>query len=201
MFYILNSLLIINKLLYYPLMYINEVKIEQILPCLADPEKIRFVAYLENDVSHILPYMNSILKGAIYNKFGNTLTINKEGKIISLHPRKIGGGKVDDEADAKEIINWLKDLINYCFDNKDKIEPNFERRQKLSPFDIFKLLPGINCKKCGELTCLAFAAKLSEEEINFTQCARIFDGDSTEKRKILSSILKDAGYSIPEVFS
>lgn len=182
-------------------MHVNEIKIEQILPCLADTDKIRITAYIDVDISDILPYMNSFIKGAIYNRSGNTLTINKDGRLISLHPRKVGANKVIDENDADEILNWIKDLLNYCYDNKDKIEPDYERRKKLQPLDIFRLLPGINCRKCGEQTCLSFAVKLSEEQVNFMKCDGIFHCDNNEKRKILASMLKDAGYAVPEVFS
>jgi ArsR family metal-binding transcriptional regulator len=53
-------------------MFINEIKITEVMPCLADPEKIRFIAYFEKDVSEVFPYINTILKGAIYNHNGRT---------------------------------------------------------------------------------------------------------------------------------
>lgn len=130
-------------------MFVKEIAIGHILPCSADPEKIRFIASIDRDISEFLPYLNAILKGVIYNHNGHTLTIRKEGRLI-LHPRKIAGGKIIDEDDARKILEWLKGLLNYCYENKDKIKPNFERRQRLNAIDIYKLLPGTNCKKCGQ---------------------------------------------------
>jgi len=43
--------------------FIKEIKISQILPCIADPNRIRFIAYFEKDISEILPYLNAIVKG------------------------------------------------------------------------------------------------------------------------------------------
>ncbi len=181
-------------------MFVKDIVIEHILPCLADPNKIRFIASIDRDVSELLPYLNSILKGAIYNHNGHTLTIRKEGRLITIHPRQIAGGKIIDEDDARKIIDWVKGLLNYCDENRDKIEPNFERRLKLQALDIYKLLPGTNCKECGEKSWLAFAVKLSEEETNVMKCKELFSTKFAERRKLLISILKDAGYTVAEVF-
>jgi ArsR family metal-binding transcriptional regulator len=181
-------------------MFLREVKITEIMPCLADPEKIRFIAYFEKDVSETYPYLNTILKGAIYNHDGHTLTLKKEGRLISLHPDKIAAGKIRDEKDAREIIDWLKENINYCYEHKDTIEPSFERRQKLTALDIYKLLPGTNCKRCGELTCLAFAVMLSDEQIDIIKCSEIFLAVHAEKKKELLRLLSASGYNVPSVF-
>jgi len=171
------------------------------LPCLADPNKIRFIAYADRDISEMLPYLNTKIEKAIYNHAGHTMTIKKEGRLIGITGRQIAGGKIIDEADAREILKWLKDLTNYCYENKEKIEPDYERRRKLSALDIYKLLPGTNCKQCGKLTCLAFAVNLSEEEINVMKCYEIFRGEYAQKRKELFRVLKNAGYGVPEVFT
>lgn len=171
------------------------------MPCIADTEKIRFITFLDRDISEMLPYLNSVLKGCIYNRHGHTLTIRKEGRLITLHSHKIAAGKLLDENDAREIVEWLRCLINYCHENRDSIEPDFERGQKLTALDIYKLLPGNNCRKCGELTCLAFAVKLSGEGTDIMKCTEIFQADNMEKRNLLIGILKDAGYNVPDAFS
>lgn len=181
-------------------MFLGLIKIAHILPCVADPEKIRFIAYFDKNVSKIFPYLNAILDGAIYNHEGKTLTIKKEGRLITLHPNKIAAGKVIDEDDAHQIISWIRERINYCCNNRDSIEPSFERRQKLSTLDIYKLLPGTNCRRCKELTCIAFAMKLSGEEISVLKCAELFSGNFTEKRTELLQLLKSSGYDVPGVF-
>jgi len=35
----------------------------------------------------------------------------------------------------------------------------------LRPLDVYKHLPGTNCGKCGEINCMAFAAKLIERQV------------------------------------
>lgn len=51
----------------------------------------------------------------------------------------------------------------------------------LSGVEIFKLLPRTNCKKCGFPTCLAFAMKLAQGQVNLEKCPDI----SEESKKTL----------------
>jgi ArsR family metal-binding transcriptional regulator len=180
---------------------VPEIKIVGIMPCLADPEKIRFIAQIEEDISSVFPYLNSVLKGAIYNHAGRTLTLKMEGRLISLHPRMIAAGKIIDEKDAQFVIEWIKEKINYCLTNRETLVPNYDRRQRLTALDIFKLLPGTNCRKCGQLTCLAFAVELGEERVNVMKCQDIFLAQFAEKRKELFRLLAASGYDAPSVFA
>lgn len=180
-------------------MYLKDIKIIKVLPCIADQSKIRFHAELEKNISELMPYLNRILEGAIYNHKGHTLTLKKDG-LITLHPKSIAAGQIKDIEKAKEICEWLKEKINYVYENKDKIEPLFERRQQLTVLEIYKLLPQKNCKKCGELTCIAFAVKILSEEKTVMLCPEIFLQEYSEKRHELFRILKSCGYSVPEVF-
>lgn len=181
-------------------MFLDEIKISEVMPCLADPEKIRFIAYLDKDISEVFPYLNAVLKNAIYNHEGKTITLKKEGRLISLHPGKIAAGKIIDEQDAASTLDWLKKEINYCHENRDRLTPSFERRQKLTALDIFKLLPGTNCRRCGDLTCLAFAVKLSAEDANIMACQAIFAASFADKKKMLLSLLAASGYVVPSAF-
>lgn len=51
----------------------------------------------------------------------------------------------------------------------------------LSGVEIFKLLPKTNCKKCGFPTCLAFAMKLAQGQVDIEKCPDI----SEESKKTL----------------
>ena len=97
-------------------MFLDEIKIAEIMPCLADQEKIRFIAHLEKDISEVFPYLNAVLKNAIYNHDGKTLTLKKEGRLISLHPGKIAAGKIINEQDARDELQKVRrsDLLGLC---------------------------------------------------------------------------------------
>jgi ArsR family metal-binding transcriptional regulator len=175
-------------------MLLQSYKITRTLPCLADPEKIRVIAEVIGEVHEVFPYLNATLKGCIYNHPALTLTIKKDGKLFTLHAHHITLAKIEDENEAEEILKWLKDLINETYEKRDQIEPNYSKGADLKALDIFKLLPGTNCKQCGELACLAFAVKLVAQDIVITKCGPLFSGEFQGKQKVLLELLQAAGY-------
>jgi ArsR family metal-binding transcriptional regulator len=181
-------------------MLLHSYKITRILPCLADPEKIRVIAEIPDEIHDVFPYLNATLKGCIYNHPANTLTIKKDGKLFTLHFQHITLAKIEDEKEADEILRWLKDLINETYEKRDQIEPNYSMAAELKALDIFKLLPGTNCRKCGEPTCLAFSVKLVGRDIEIAECDPLFSEKYQEKRKVLLELLQSAGFDVPRVF-
>jgi ArsR family metal-binding transcriptional regulator len=175
-------------------MLLRSYNITRTLPCLADPEKIRVIADVSDEIHEAFPYLNAVLKGCIYNHPANTLTIKKDGKLFTLHANHITLAKVEGEKEAGEILEWLQDLINETYEKRDQIEPNYSKGADLKALDIFRLLPGTNCKECGELTCLAFAVKLVAQDIDITKCAPLFLGEFQAKQKVLLELLRAAGH-------
>ncbi len=43
----------------------------------------------------------------------------------------------------------------------------------VTAMDVYRLLPKTNCAKCGEASCMAFATKLSEKEIDLELCTQL----------------------------
>jgi len=180
---------------------LNEVRIVQTMPCIAMPERIRFIAELDKDISEIMPYINAVVDNAIYNKDGPSITMKKDIRLIGIQPMQLAVGKVIDLKDAQELIEWFKNLVNDCYERQDSIKPDYERKNKLMPLDVYKLLPATNCKKCSEPSCMAFAIKLINNEKNIMICADLFSSAFADKRKMLISLLKSCGYSVPDAFS
>ncbi|MFX1559989.1 MAG: acetyl-CoA decarbonylase/synthase complex subunit gamma [Promethearchaeota archaeon] len=42
------------------------------------------------------------------------------------------------------------------------------------PLEIYPLLPGTNCKECGEANCMAFATKMAEHTVKLKACTPLF---------------------------
>jgi ArsR family metal-binding transcriptional regulator len=181
-------------------MLVESIEITHVLPCLADPAKIRFHAETSADLREVLPYLNAVLPGTIYNHAALALTFAKEHRIICLHPRLITCAKADDLEDAQRVLGWLTELINETWARRAGITPSYERRERLTALAIYKLLPRTNCGRCGAPTCLAFAVELASEKRSIIQCAPLFDAPFAEKRRLLATMLADAGYEVPSVF-
>jgi len=176
------------------------IEITHVLPCPADPGKIRFHAEPPSDLRGALPYLNAVIPGAIYNHAALALTFHKEHRIICLYPRRITGAKADDVEDARAVLDWLRELINETWSRRGEIEPCYDRRERLTALAIYKLLPATNCRRCGLPTCLAFAVGLAAEDRSIMQCPPLFDAPFAGKRDVLLRMLCDAGYEVPNGF-
>jgi ArsR family metal-binding transcriptional regulator len=176
---------------------LSSYRITRILPCIADPEKIRVIAEVSDEIHEVFPYLNAVIKGCIYNHAALTLTIRNEDKLITLHAKHVTLTLIEDEKEAQEILDRLKDLINETYQNRGQIKPNYSEGDHLKPSDIQKLLPGTNCRECGFRSCLAFAFKLVDQKIEVVSCVPLFLDQFKEKRKVLLEMLQAAGYHIP----
>jgi ArsR family metal-binding transcriptional regulator len=56
---------------------VERIEITHVLPCWADPSKIRFHAEPSADLREALPYLNAVLPRAIYNHAALALTFSK----------------------------------------------------------------------------------------------------------------------------
>ena len=64
--------------------------------------------------------------------------------------------------------------------------------KELSPIDIYKLLPKINCKECGEENCMAFATKIVNREIKLDSCKPLLKKENEKAYMQLKEMLRPA---------
>jgi len=155
--------------------------------------KVNAIADLSEDISEVLPYLNTALKGLQYYAEEKILTAKRGGRLITFRSRQIALTKLEDEKEATAVMEELKQIVNETFANKDHIEPTYTSRPIPRPLDIFKLLPGKNCKDCGEATCMAFALKLINDELKWEQCPLLLTKEFEENRLKLSEIFPEGG--------
>lgn len=179
-------------------MLFQSYQIIHTLPCLADPEKIRVVAEVIGDIHEAFPYLNATLKECLFNHPALTLTVKKGEKLITLHANHITLTKIGDEKEAETLLEWLQSLVNETYQNRDKIQPDYTMKQELKPTDIHKLLPGTNCKECGQASCFAFAFKLVRKATEIKKCLPLFSSKYLEKREVLFELLHHAGYDLTD---
>ncbi|MDZ7837089.1 MAG: (Fe-S)-binding protein [Actinomycetota bacterium] len=182
-------------------MLVKNFEIKEILPCLADSEKIRAIAEISDDVREVLPYINSVNQKAIYIKGANTITFSRGKKLITIHPKKIAMTKLKDKEEAIAVLEEVIAMINDVYERKSQIEPDFTRREKPGPLEILKLLPKTNCGSCGLPSCMAFMAKLLNDEISILRCSKLFEPGYEKNRTRLLELLQKSGFDIPSAFN
>lgn len=62
--------------------------------------------------------------------------------------------------------------------------------KELSPIEIYKLLPKINCKQCGQQNCMAFATKIVNREVTMDSCLPILKKEHEKAYNQLKEMLR-----------
>ena len=162
-------------------------------PCEPGSERWTAFARLEDDIAEVLPYLNAAWKGAIYDHEAKVLTWRTGGRAVSVRPREIGVSNLEDRDEAAGVVERLIAQINKVWERRAEIEPSFARRQRLVALEVYKLLPGGNCRACGEATCFIFATKLATGQVSIEACAPLFTEEHRAKREQLLARLEEAG--------
>jgi len=151
-------------------MLIKEYTKSFVRPPNPSAQHLRCFAALDTDLTAVLPYLNTVLKGFEYLTDPPSLTIKLPGKLVTLHPQEIAINIVKDEQEADQILKWLQRTINATWEQRGEITPSFAVAPRPRVLDILKLLPKTNCRNCGAPTCMVFAVELSTGEKSPGQC-------------------------------
>jgi len=151
-------------------------------------QHLRCFAALDADVTAVLPYLNTVLKGFEYLTDPPSLTLKLPGKLVTIHPQEIALNIVKDEDEAEEILAWLQRAINDTWVRRGEIEPSFEVAPRPRVLDMLRLLPKTNCRQCGAPTCMVFAVGLSTGEKAPLQCPFLSQPDQEKLGEYLSRL-------------
>ena len=176
-------------------MLLNDYTFRIALPeCNPSAQTLNAIAELADDISDVFPYLNATIKGCRYDPEARILRFIKEGRAITLYPRQIAVTKLEDEAEARQVLNSVRELINSTYARRGEIAPSYRKGDELKPLDVYRLLPGTNCRKCGESTCFAFANRLIKQDIAVDRCVPLYLEEHTAKRERLLNLLRAVGY-------
>lgn len=162
-------------------------------PCDPGSERWSAFARINTDIAEVLPYLNTRLKGAIYDYKAQVLTWRSGGRAISVRPYEIAVSNLEDRAEADAIVKRMVNLINETWEQREHIQPSLMKREPLKSLDVYKLLPGSNCKACGQPTCFTFALKLTAGQADIASCTPLFTDEYRSQRERLLQMLEAAG--------
>ena len=155
-------------------------------------QSIHCFAHLDEDISEVLPYLNTTLGGSGYTTDPPSLMLQVHGRLIAFHPKKIAINALQDEEEADKIMEWLKREINETWAKRAGITPSYGIAPKPKPIEILKLLPKTNCKECGQPTCIVFASLVIQGIKVARDCPQLTE----ENRKLLDGYLST--FSFPD---
>jgi ArsR family metal-binding transcriptional regulator len=149
-------------------------------------QHLRCFARLEGDLSAVLPYLNTRLKGHGFCPDPPSLTLKYRAKMITLTAHEIAINIVKDQGEAEEILAWLQREINATWEQRGEIVPSFAVAAQPRIFEIFKLLPRTNCRACSQPTCMVFAVQVSQGAQGLDCCPNLEEEDQEKLRRYLS---------------
>ena len=172
---------------------VGRIAIVVLAPCVADLKRLRLTAHLAGDVAEALPYLNAELPQGSYTAKLPVFTYMDGHRMVSLFRDRVAVAKSDDIVDSWASLERVRCLVNDVWSRRDAITPSFELRRRPPALEIYKRLPGTNCKQCGEATCTAFAWAVWRGDAAPRRCLPVFEGERADLKDALLSICSGLG--------
>jgi ArsR family metal-binding transcriptional regulator len=149
-------------------------------------------AHLHQNIAAVLPYLNAVCPGAVYDNAGQVITWKLAGREIALRPTEIAISDVADREDAARCVDEVAALVNDTWERRAEVVPSSRKRVRAAALSVYRTLPGSNCKACGEQTCWNFAAKLSGGLADLDACTPLLQDTYAGRRAALRNLLSGA---------
>jgi len=143
---------------------------------------------LPADISASFSYLNAVLDDTLYDRENSILIGVSNRRRYAFHPHEIQIGMVRDPSEASSIVDEVVELVNRVWKERERITPSLRERKLPTVYDIYKLLPGTNCKECGYPTCLACAADIRNGVISLDRCPLLSKFEYTQNREQIHTL-------------
>jgi ArsR family metal-binding transcriptional regulator len=150
--------------------FLESIALEKTLPCLAEPGKIIVVGKPSRAVEEVMPYLATLPNAIAYNPQPPSLTLRRKPGLITLQPDRVSITQVTDVTEGMQLLASLAEAINATWEHRAELIAVTAQRQAPKPLDVWEFLPQTNCRRCGELTCMAFAFGLLQQRRALADC-------------------------------
>jgi ArsR family metal-binding transcriptional regulator len=137
----------------------------------------------------VLPYLATLPNIISYHPGACAVTFRRLHGFMTLYSDKVIITKVKDTEEGLELLAALVDAINATWDNRAELVAATAARHAPHPMDVWTLLPQTNCKECGELTCMAFAFALLQQQREASECPVLMTEPFADRRAMLEAML------------
>ncbi len=138
------------------------------------PEQLYSAKFkIDCNMAVLFPYINAAVAGAHYCRQPEYIKFVLDEQLCILYSHEGAFSPVADHNDAVDFLRKISEVISNIHSRIDEITPDFRPYNSVSPLDIYRLLPGSNCRECGYRTCLAFAAALSRQLTSQIKCPHL----------------------------
>lgn len=152
---------------------------------------------LTRDISAVLPYLNALFDNTIYDHDNRILISEMDNRGYAFRATDIRVSGIVDVSDVPQVAKEVVDRVNQVWREREQITPSINERKLPTVIDIYQLLPKTNCKQCGYITCLAFAAELRTDLGLLAQCPPLLQFEYASNREMLEILFSPGEVSQP----
>lgn len=172
------------------MIYLNSVTLTRTLPCLAEPGKIIVMGKPDRTLEEVLPYLATLPSVIAFNPDQCTLTFRRQPGFLTIQRDQVHITQVKDVQEGLELLAALTESINAVWEHRQELVAVTTLKRTPRPLDVWSLLPQTNCRQCGELTCMAFAVGLLQQNRTLKECPVLTsDPEFADRRVALDTIL------------
>lgn len=170
--------------------FLDSITLTRTLPCLAEPGKMIVIGKPARTLEEVLPYLATLPGIIAYNPEQCTLTFRRQPGFLTIQRDQVYITQVKDVQEGLELLAALTESINAVWEHRQELVAVTASKRTPRPLDIWSLLPQTNCKQCGELTCMAFAVGLLQQNRMLNECTVLqADADFSDRRFTLETML------------
>jgi len=129
-----------------------------------------------------------------YSQQHNSITLRAFNRMIGIYSNGLITFCAEDITEGKKVLEKIKQIIEDALIDVATLGPpnidEIEKWSKLTPLELYNYLPKLNCKECGELSCMALAIKVLSGEKKLEECKKLKD---PKYKKYLSMMRKIYG--------
>ena len=162
--------------------FLESIALERTQPCLAAPGKLIVVGRPARDLADVLPFLAALPNAVVYNPQPLSLTLRRNPGLITLQPDRVSITQVDDSEEGMQLLASLAEAINATWEHRAELVAATSPRQAPRPLEVWEFLPQTNCRRCGELTCMAFAFGLLQQQHALADCPVLAEDGRFEDR-------------------
>ena len=152
---------------------------------------------LTRDINAVLPYLNALFDNTRYDHDNRILICEMDNRGYAFRSLDIRVSGIVDVADVSQAAQEIVDRVNQVWRERDRITPSYNERKLPTVIDIYQLLPKTNCKQCGYITCLAFAAEVRTDPGLLVQCPPLLQSEYASNREKLEALFSPGEVSQP----
>ncbi|OAQ20818.1 (Fe-S)-binding protein [Thermosulfurimonas dismutans] len=155
--------------------------------CYVDARCPRYKAVIpaEKDLSPLIPYLNAEARVVFYDPDEPVIIFRFEGKKVAVRSGDVRISDLSDIEEGRRVKEKLEKFLEELWKRREEIKPRYEPRQLPPALEIYKLLPGTNCGKCGEPSCLALATRLSTGEADPRACLPLYEEAIFQENRLI----------------